>query len=448
VECESCHGDVTRGTGDVPKARCGSCHNQQAHLERFGEVEFMHRMHVTEHSVSCLECHTEVEHGLPARETHYQGECSDCHTDTHGATSSLYRGVGGLGVDDDPSIMFLARVTCTGCHRPPFPGAPVPQAGATWKADPIACLDCHGPGYEGMQAAWQQETRAHVERVRPLVESLHEALGREGPKADETAARAAYARAAHNLGLVLLDRSDGVHNLPYARSLLQQAADDARAGHEALVTGSAPAAVRVEPSPPSELQCTTLCHAGILDRPPTDAFGRYAFPHGPHLKTAGLDCSTCHEPEPHGTTVIPPADCAECHHPDAEEPEQCTACHRDVGALKEREPESMDADPMADIDCVTCHESIGDGHELGAVLAMCADCHEDEVEDGGVAAFYEAWRKAAEAPLAEVEAALQGADPTTAIPVRRELEALRRAGAFHNPPVVREAAKRLLDRLR
>ena len=103
---------------------------------------------------------------------------------------------------------------------------------------------------------------------------------------------------------------------------------------------------------------------------------------------------------------------------------------------------------MAEIDCVTCHAGIADGHELDAVLAMCTECHEDEIEDDGVQPFYEAWRKAAEAPLDEVEAALVGADPKIAVGVRRELEALRRAGPFHNPPVVKEAAAKLLERLR
>ena len=144
--------------------------------------------------------------------------------------------------------MYLARVTCNGCHRPPFPGAPVPQGGATWEADPLACLDCHGPGYEGMLAAWQAETSGHVARVQPLVGSLHEALAGDGPKADEASARTAYDRAAYNLGLVLLDRSKGAHNLPYARSLLQQAVDDARVGFEALAPGPRPTAIRIGPA--------------------------------------------------------------------------------------------------------------------------------------------------------------------------------------------------------
>ncbi|HZM00010.1 MAG TPA: cytochrome c3 family protein, partial [Planctomycetota bacterium] len=156
--CADCHGDVTRGAGEVPRERCGSCHNKQEHLERIGDVEFMHRHHVTEHSVTCLDCHLEIQHGLPSREQHGQGgECTDCHAGTHGVASDVYRGTGSPGVPDQPGAMYLARVTCKGCHRAPFPGAPVPPAGATFAADPLACLDCHGPGFEGMAEQWQAE---------------------------------------------------------------------------------------------------------------------------------------------------------------------------------------------------------------------------------------------------------------------------------------------------
>ena len=120
VDCSSCHGDVTRGKGEVPRQRCGTCHNKAEHLERYADVSFLHDHHVTKHSVKCSECHTEVAHGLPPREEHFRGDCKDCHTDAHGSTGNLYRGTGGRGVADDPSVMFRARVTCNAAlrHRP------------------------------------------------------------------------------------------------------------------------------------------------------------------------------------------------------------------------------------------------------------------------------------------------------------------------------------------
>jgi len=448
VACKSCHGDVTRGTGDVPRARCGSCHNQQAHLQRYDDVEFIHNMHVTEHSVDCLECHTEVEHGLTKKEEHFQGACSDCHTGPHESTSGIYRGTGGRGVEDNPSVMYMARVTCTGCHRPPFAGAPEPEGGATWKADPLACLACHGPAYDGMLAAWQKETRGNLATVKAMVDALGTALAKDGEKRDAAAARKAFDDASHNLGMVLLDGSGGAHNLPYVRSLLQRAAEDAHTGLEALAPGTAPKVPRIGPTVVSQQNCTMLCHAGIQDRGPVVAFDRYTFLHTPHLTTAGMDCSDCHEAEPHGTTTVRPADCAECHHPDAEEAEQCMKCHADVAALKKTVPEKLDPDPMADIDCTTCHDGIQDGHDPKKVLAMCAECHEDEVEEDGVEAFQAAWRKAAGAPLDEVEAKLKDADPSIGVRIRREIERLRRTGPFHNAPAVKEEAEKMLERLR
>ncbi|MFV1959580.1 MAG: cytochrome c3 family protein, partial [Planctomycetota bacterium] len=88
VACLDCHGDVTRGDGAVPRARCGSCHNKREHLERYGDDAFLHQKHVADHSVKCLECHMEIEHTIPTKTVHAKAgqACSHCHTAPHRAS--------------------------------------------------------------------------------------------------------------------------------------------------------------------------------------------------------------------------------------------------------------------------------------------------------------------------------------------------------------------------
>ncbi|MHC5051546.1 MAG: NapC/NirT family cytochrome c [Planctomycetota bacterium] len=440
VDCESCHGDVTRGTGEVPRERCGSCHNLQAHFDRYGDTEFLHRHHVTDHSVDCLECHTEIQHGLPSREEHYRGDCTNCHVGAHGAPAGVYRGTGGRGVEDNPGVMYLARVTCNGCHRPPFPDAPTPVAGATFKADPLACIDCHGTGFEGMTGHWQDEVRATVKRVRSAVDELHELLSEEWDEGDPKKARQHYDDAAFNLGLVLLDRSNGAHNLPYVRDLLRRAAEDAAAGVRALDPEESPARIKVGPRIPSQEGCTTLCHVGI-EKTATERAFDLPFSHKPHLTKAKFDCAKCHRAEPHGTVTLEQADCVTCHH-ESEEPEACGKCHMEVSRLRQQTPEGVDAVAMADLDCLSCHEEVHAGHSLEKVKEACAGCHEDDD-----AVDYDAWIGSAAKPLAEVEALIAQAKPEVAEKVRGELAALRRAGIHHNVDYAKAAAARMKAKL-
>jgi len=445
VSCDSCHGDVTRGTGDVPRERCGSCHNKQAHLDRYGDVEFLHKNHVTDHSVNCIECHMEIQHGLPPREEHYRGDCSKCHEGAHGSSADIYRGTGGKDVADHPGVMYLARVTCNGCHRPPFPDAPVPPGGTTFEADPLACIDCHGTGFEGMAGRWQAETDTTVKKVRGAVDDLRSMMDEEWEEADPEEARRRYAAAAHNLGLVLLDKSRGVHNLPYVRDLLRQATADVGAGMHALDPSERGPSIPIGPFVESKEGCTNLCHVGIEEGGPTEAFGR-TFPHARHLLKAKLDCSTCHLKEPHGTTKVRLQDCKTCHHK-SDSPEHCGGCHTDVAAMRKAEPEGVEPSPMSDFDCLTCHVDLAEGTSREKMMQTCDDCHGEDEADFAQKHF-DAWMASAAAPLDEVEAALAGAPAAAASEVKPRLEALRRTGPWHNPAFTKAEAAKLLAQLR
>jgi nitrate/TMAO reductase-like tetraheme cytochrome c subunit len=65
VACQSCHLNVVDGQGEAPRERCITCHNQPEKLERYGDLERIHAVHVTEKTIDCVRCHNEIKHKLP-----------------------------------------------------------------------------------------------------------------------------------------------------------------------------------------------------------------------------------------------------------------------------------------------------------------------------------------------------------------------------------------------
>ena len=96
VDCANCHGDVIRGTGEVPRERCLSCHNREGDLARITDHEFMHAKHVTEHKVDCLQCHTPIQHSLDRDKlAHAAADCQSCHPNHHREQVEMLQGHGG-----------------------------------------------------------------------------------------------------------------------------------------------------------------------------------------------------------------------------------------------------------------------------------------------------------------------------------------------------------------
>jgi nitrate/TMAO reductase-like tetraheme cytochrome c subunit len=43
-----------------------TCHNQPEKLERYEDRARIHAVHVTEKTIACVRCHTEIRHRLPS----------------------------------------------------------------------------------------------------------------------------------------------------------------------------------------------------------------------------------------------------------------------------------------------------------------------------------------------------------------------------------------------
>lgn len=381
VACSACHTGITRGEGEVPKRRCGSCHAVVEHIERYGDTEFLHRQHVTEHKVDCVECHTEITHHLQEKRGNVEsGECANCHRSGHGLAEAFQRGEGGRHVERTPGAMWLARVACNGCHMhlPGFDAAEQRSIGAR----EVACISCHGPGFSGMLGRWQDRFGKAIAQAGGEVDG---ALAAAADRPDMVAVVNRLRDARHDVDLVRSDGSSGAHNPWFARKLLASAAAEARDAWAHLDPTRTADLLAIDPPFATELNCAAVCHMGIEDRP--IGLAGTSFEHARHLGRAG-DCGTCHgvpaNGETHGATKIGANDCAACHHaPERVAQSGCVACHAETDAFLRGvedgidEPEQM----MAKITCVECHGDPPAADVHGTVQTNCVRCHGEKHED-------------------------------------------------------------------
>lgn len=348
MDCTWCHARPGGSDGEVPRERCITCHNQAARLERYGDTELLHRKHVTEHKVDCLDCHLMIQHVAPvppeaaeARVEAAASSCASCHTGGHSPQLSLYTGTGGRGVEAMPGPMFEAGVRCEGCHFA-LPG----HTARVNRASDVACMACHGPSYRTIYLSWTEGAARRVAALRRQIGETTRALGTRPP--------ATLADARFNFDLVAEGR--GVHNIGYAYALLRRSHDDMNAARRSRGLAPLPRPWR-EPATPSP--CLS-CHEGIEGQR-GEIFGR-RFAHDGHLLTAKLDCQACHRPHEErakGEIVrFDASACDSCHHqsPSAD----CLSCH---AAVRQRAVKSF----RGDFDHAFHSDEAGQ---------TCADCHD------------------------------------------------------------------------
>ena len=67
VACQNCHLNVVEGRGEAPRERCVTCHNQAEKVAQYPQTALIHTVHVTDRTVECTRCHSEIKHRLPPR---------------------------------------------------------------------------------------------------------------------------------------------------------------------------------------------------------------------------------------------------------------------------------------------------------------------------------------------------------------------------------------------
>jgi len=370
VSCTSCHNNITTGTGGADRSRCLICHNEPERLDKFNDTDMMHRVHIAEHNVECAQCHLEIQHRVVSNAESFDLDCRGCHQQTHDNQRKLYAGIGGMGTSPMPSSMYLANVSCTGCHE--LTGT-IRGHEKVALAGEASCMSCHGTRYANILPGWKQEMDRKTARVGSIVRQARAAAA--GSRIGSTVDSLLNA-AAENLSLV--ENGGGVHNIAFADELLRQTVEFVRS---AVRAGSLPYTVPTVDLGPSVTgnQCMQ-CHLGTERR--TVAFNGRQFDHERHVLRAGLGCNTCHNSmDQHpGTRLTSFAQCQACHHRTTQ-PMACERCH--AGATGA--PIAPVVTPVGDflhpthvaanLACATCHLPANGMSAAGLDCESCHDSH-------------------------------------------------------------------------
>lgn len=385
MECTSCHSAVVKGDGDVPQERCYICHNDPTRLARLGDVELLHRTHVTEHKVDCLNCHLEIQHKVPKELEVIATSCETCHVGGgHSPQRDLYVGIGGKGATPQPAAMYLAGVRCESCHI-------VSHEGRRLASD-VSCMSCHGAQFSKIYKDWQatlserlQKTKELLTQVQPLFAALRGAI--------PEFAQQNLQRAEENIRFV--ENAHAIHNPGYASALLWKAYEDLQQALRAASIEKALEAPWVQV--PYQTKCTA-CHlsAATISKETSDGL----FRHEPHVARRGLECSQCHqdanyrEPQ-HGVQRL---SCTECH-PSAEkmaqiESRDCLQCHQAQIPSRSKLVKFPHEQHIAmGFACSSCHEGVTQRSHLEFLRSgqgvpalghdFCAQCHRNDVPPQG-----------------------------------------------------------------
>jgi len=385
MECTSCHSAVVKGDGDVPQERCFTCHNDPARLARLSDVELLHRTHVTEHKVDCLNCHLEIQHRVPKELEVIATSCETCHVGGgHSPQRDLYVGIGGKGVAPQPAAMYLAGVRCESCHIISHDGRRL--------ASDVSCMSCHGAKFSRIYQDWHTTLAQRLQKTKDLlthVKTLLAALEGAVPES----AQQNLQRAEENI--LFVEQAHAVHNPGYASALLKRAYEDLQ---QALREASIEQALEAPwVQAPYQTTCTA-CHlsAATISKETRDGL----FRHEMHVARRGLECSQCHQEanyreSQHGAQKL---SCTECH-PSAEqmaqlEPKDCWQCHQAQIPTRSKLVKFPHEQHISmGFGCAICHEGVTQQSHLDFVRSgrgvpalghsFCATCHQSDVPPQG-----------------------------------------------------------------
>jgi len=369
IDCLTCHNQVTHGTGAADEARCVSCHNEPSLLAKFDNPTMLHQVHVSQHNIACIQCHTSLDHRIVALTTTVELDCSSCHHGVHRDEVRLLAGIGGHGVPRAPSSMYAARVSCVACHNSP---AALPGHDTVAVTSTSSCLSCHGITYANVLPGWEAEMKRKVEVVGPVVAAA-QAAAAAVPLGRRAVADSLLTMARENVEFVR--EGKGAHNIVYADQLLR--ASLALVG-QAARDGDLPYHVpNVNLGPPvSENRCLQ-CHLGVEQQQGT--FSGRSFDHTAHVLRGGLQCSTCHTSfaKHGGITLASAASCDNCHHPVMQPVANCARCHTGPGGAPTDTFRlavgnfSHGEHLAANLQCAACHTP----PVMSARDLKCDNCH-------------------------------------------------------------------------
>lgn len=340
VNCTSCHATEVTGDGYVAKERCNSCHAQKAHIEKYGDRDFVHLKHVTEHKVECTQCHTAIRHGEEAVQEASSGrECRKCHGGPDNAVEAVWRGVL-PGVKPSPSSMARAGMECESCHTGEIHSADGKHPDPT-------CTPCHDADYSQLWPRWKAPLERSIDELTRKARSLNEPQRSTMLKA-----------------LEIYRAGNPLHNPDLAKAIAEQVEGPAHEHEIGSCASCHPAA-----------GATLVMHGGRM------------FDHRKHV-TGEVKCETCHEAGDanHGRLKLADVQCNSCHHRELKaDNASCAGCHSaQLQTYTGRVLSGTGPSAMADggVNCVDCHVFESKQTQPSADIASaCIGCHDEAYGD-------------------------------------------------------------------
>ncbi|MFQ6604151.1 MAG: cytochrome c3 family protein [Fidelibacterota bacterium] len=436
ITCQKCHGEMQVGDGSVPENRCSVCHAEIEKLEKYSDVEFIHKNHITDHKVECQSCHTSIQHKSIARTDDILPECNSCHESEHTEQLTLFTGRNTMHDYQLPNPMFEAGLNCQACHifHESTSRSVIDKVS---RAKGESCERCHGTGYAKLFDRWESIMEEKLTLVGDCLAKVREII-QTADYSDEILAKInpPLASAEYNYQLVL--NGNVVHNVAFSDKLLVEASDDLQKITDLIgVEGCSPDLSEYSQLIPSE--CVN-CHYG-QEKVDVKAFG-VTFSHDIHINNNKLPCSTCHSNrQNHGQTTITRSECLNCHH--TQEKVSCEKCHRLQTEIYEGSIDlavDIEADFMeqGDVDCLGCHAGEKDEPVIRPGAASCVDCHEEEYED-----YFSEWQDEIQAEMEQLESILEekrnGLSQEEIQSIRAALDSIRKDGSrgIHNGEAIR-----------
>lgn len=166
----------------------------------------------------CANCH-QIRNELPVAsggEITFESSRFGTH---HGVEAQMLLGEGGLMVSGSPSVHYGVENTCVTCHMGD-------ARNHTYEPEPEYCHVCHADLDTLDRNGVQTEIQEMLTEVRDLLIAsgiIDIELDPEGNRSVPGTYPEEVASAMWNYMFVLEDQSNGVHNPPYAKALLEQA---------------------------------------------------------------------------------------------------------------------------------------------------------------------------------------------------------------------------------
>jgi len=396
ISCKKCHGSMQVGDGAVLIERCSSCHAEVDKLDKFNDDEFMHKNHVTDHKVECIQCHSLIQHKSVSRSQDIMPDCYTCHQNTHNAQLGLFSGIGGKDLPHNPNPMFTSGLNCQGCHVVHTVKEGHAELGGTLTSNSEACDNCHGEGYNRLLGQWSNLMEAKMLLVEETLEEARKAIKSVKDPGTRGKLQEKFVHATYNFDLV--KKGNIIHNIMYSDQLLKSSYNAIiRLLNElGIKKDRADYHIYNNTSVPSECK---NCHYGI-EETEVAVFG-ISFKHDDHVAKQNLDCSTCHSHEvKHGALVRTREACLSCHH--TQEDVACEHCHSTQSSLYEGNTGLYDGEEPdimydAEVYCSGCHmdddEKVSKANEDN-----CIACHDDDYGP-----ILEEWQTDAKSKIVEVE---------------------------------------------